>query len=209
MKLTKTHYLLILVLGLALRTALFVYLPRTLKVCATDYSTFYAGGKLLGSPKIYDPATVFSVLDRTVGCHAAWAVWIKPPFYAVLMWPLAQLPFAWALWIWRALGVGALAGFVWLWPGNRLAAAAVLAWLLPVAANFTNGQDVTFLLVFVMAGYRLIERQRLFEAGLILGLCAIKFHLFLFLPVLLIQKRLWRTCAGAAVTSAALAALSF
>lgn len=209
MKLTKTHYLSILALGLAFRTALFVNLSWTLSVCATDYSPFYAGGKLLGSPHIYEPAAIFSLLDRAIGCHAAWAVWIKPPFYAVFMWPLAQLPFGWALWIWRALGVGALAGFVWLWPGNRYAAAAILVWSSPVAANFTNGQDVAFLLLFVAAGYRLMQRGNLFAAGLVLGLCAAKFHLFLLLPVLLIQKRSWRTLGGIAATGAALAALSF
>jgi hypothetical protein len=209
MKITKTHYLSILACGLAVRAWVFAHLPRTLATCATDYSPFYAAGRLLGSPHIYDPAAIFDVLDRTVGCHAAWAVWIKPPFYAAFMWPLAQLPFDWALWIWRALGVCALAGFVWLWPGNRFAAAAMLAWFLPVAANFTAGQDVAFVLLFVMAGYRLVERRRLFAAGLVLGLCAVKFHLFLFLPVLLIQKRLWRTCAGAATTATVLAGLSF
>jgi len=209
MKLTKTHYLLILALGLAFRTALFVNLPPTLAVCATDYSPFYAGGKLLGSPHIYEPAAVFAVLDRAMGCHTAWAVWIKPPFYAVFMWPLAQLPFLWALWIWRVLGVGALAGFVWLWPGNRLAAAALLAWSSPVAANFTNGQDVAFLLLFIAAGYRLIKRGSPFAAGLVLGLCAVKFHLFLLLPLLLIQKRAWRTLGGLTATGAALTALSF
>ena len=209
MKLTKTHYLLILALGLAFRMALFVNLPRTLSVCATDYSPFYAGGRLLGSPHIYEPTATFAVLDSVIGCHAAWAVWIKPPFYAVFMWPLAQLPFDWALWIWRALGVCALAGFVWLWPGNRYTAAAMLVWSSPVAANFTNGQDVAFLLFLIMAGYRLMERGNLFAAGLVLGLCAAKFHLFLLLPVLLIQKRSWRTLAGIATTGTALAGLSF
>jgi len=209
MKITKAHYLWILAIGLVFRAAFFVPLPRSLAVCAADYSAFYAGGKLAGSPHIYEPAAIVSLLDRTVGCHAAWAVWIKPPFYAVFMWPLAQLPFDWALWIWRVLGVCALAGFVWLWPGNRWAAAAMLVWLSPVAANFTTGQDVAFLLLFVIAGYRLIERGKLFEAGLVLGLCAIKPHLLMFLPLLLLQKRLWRTCAGIAVTGAALIGLSF
>ena len=209
MKITKAQYLTILTVGLAVRTLLFVNLPRTLAVCATDYSPFYAGGKLLGSPHIYEPSAIFDLLDRTIGCHTAWAVWIKPPFYAVFMWPLAQLPFEWALWSWRALGVCALAAFIWLWPGNRFAAAAMLAWFSPVAANFTTGQDVAFLLLLTLAGYRLIERGRLFEAGLALGLCAIKFHLFLLLPLLLIQKQLWRTCAGMVTTGMALAALSF
>jgi len=209
MKLTKTHYLWILALGLALRVVLFVNLPRDLSVCATDFSPFYAGGKLLGSPNIYDPATVFGVLDHSVGCHAAWAVWIKPPFYAIFMWPLAQLPFGWALWIWRVLGVGALAGFIWLWPGNRWAAAAMLAWSSPVAANFNAGQDVAFLLLFVAAAYRLIEKGSLFAAGLVLGLCAIKFHLFILLPVLLIRRKLWPAFAGLAVTGTALTGLSF
>ncbi len=209
MKMRRGGYVALVVLGILLRGYIFAHLPRDLSVCATDYSVFYAGGKLAGSSSLYYPNATRTLLDQAMGCHASWAVFIKPPFYAALMWPLAQLTFEHALLIWRMLGVLALAGFVWLWPGNKYAAATSFAWFLPVSANFTVGQDVAFLLFFLMASYRLIERRSPYVAGLILGLCAIKFHLFLLLPVLLFQKRLWRVAAGLATTGAALTALSF
>jgi len=205
----RAAYVALIVLGVLFRAYIFTHLPRDLSVCATDYSVFYAGGKLAGSSSLYQPNAILALLDREIGCHASWAVFIKPPFYAALMWPLAQLTFEHALLIWRMLGILALAAFVWLWPGNKYAACASLAWFLPISANFTVGQDIAFLLLFLMAGYRLIERSSPYAAGLILGLCAIKFHLFLLLPVLLFQKRLWRVTAGLATTGTALTALSF
>jgi hypothetical protein len=209
MKLTRGVYVALIVSGVLFRASIFTHLPRDLSVCATDYSAFYAGGRLVGSSSLYQPKVTLTLLDQAMGCHAPWAVFIKPPFYAALMWPLSQLTFERALFIWRVLGILALAAFVYLWPGNKYAAVASCAWFLPVSANFTVGQDVAFLLFFLMAGYRLIERDSPYIAGLILGLCAIKFHLFLLLPVLIIQKRLWRVAAGLVTTGAALVALSF
>ena len=39
------------------------------------------------------PGAAFAVQERALGCHHENLVFIKPPFYALLMWPLAQLPF--------------------------------------------------------------------------------------------------------------------
>jgi len=46
-----------------------------------------------------------------------------------------------------------------------------------------------------------------FLAGLLLSLCAIKFHLFLFVPLLLLVKKRWRILGGAASGIAFLAGL--
>jgi hypothetical protein len=48
-----------------------------------------------------------------------------------------------------------------------------------------------------------------FSAGLVLSLCAAKFHLFLFLPVLVIAARLWRLAFGLSVGGSVLVAVSF
>ena len=187
----------------------FVTLPRDLSVCTTDFSAFYAGGKLAGMPQTYSPDAVFAVEDRAMGCHMQNLIFIKPPFYAVLMWPLAQLPFMTAIVIWRILGLAALGAFLWLWPGDRLVHAAGCVWFLPVATSFNVGQDVAFVLAAATGAYLLLRTGRPFLAGVLFGLCAIKFHLFLLLPLLIFHRRLWRTALGGLSVLAVFLAISF
>jgi len=179
------------------------------RVCTTDFSAFYAGGRLAGTPETYSPSAVFAAEDRAAGCHTDNLIFIKPPFYAVLMWPLAQLPFPAALLLWRILGVAALGMFVWLWPGDKFARLAGCAWFLPVATSINTGQDVAFVLAAVAGAARLLRRQQMFAAGLIFGLCAIKFHLLLLLPLLILHRRWWRAGLGVLTTGAVFAAISF
>ena len=98
--------------------------------------------------------------------------------------------------------------FLWLWPGDRWAAAAACAWSVPLAANFTVGQDVIFVLVAALGAYRMLRSGRPFSAGLLFGLCAIKLHLLLLLPLFLLRRRLWKTMAGGATVAAVWLALS-
>ena len=186
-----------------------VTMPRDLSLCTTDFSPFYAGGKLAGLPQTYSPAAVFAVEDRAVGCHIENLIFIKPPFYAVLMWPIAQLPFVTAIWIWRALGLAALGIFLWLWPGGRLAHFAGAVWFLPVATAFNVGQDVAFVLLAATGAALLLKTGRPVLAGMLFGLCAIKFHLLLLLPLLILHRRAWRTAAGALGVAAVFLAISF
>jgi hypothetical protein len=187
----------------------FFTMPRDVRVCTTDFSAFYAGGRLAGTPETYSPDAVLAVEDQAVGCHTPNLIFIKPPFYAVLMWPLAQLPFGAAIAIWRVLCLAALGVFLWLWPGDRLAHIAGTAWFLPAATSFNTGQDVAFVLAAVAAAALLLHRGRPFTAGVLFGICGIKFHLLLLLPLLILHRRLWRTAAGIAATGAVFAAISF
>jgi Glycosyltransferase family 87 len=205
----RTILLLAIVAGVLLRVRIFTGLPRSLSVCTTDFSAFYAGGKLAGSLAMYSPSEVFAAEQAAMGCHMENLIFVKPPFYALLMEPLAQLPFLTALWIWRLAGVAAIGVFLWLWPGDRLAAAAGCAWYLPLAGNFTVGQDVALVLALVAGAYWCCKTGRPFWAGILLGLCAIKFHLFLLLPLLLWHRKLWRTALGGASVVLALVAVSF
>ena len=203
----RTILLLVIAAGVLLRMLIFAGLPRDLSVCTTDFAALYAGGKLAGSLEMYSPAAIFAAEEAANGCHIENLIFIRPPYYALLMAPLAHLPFLTALWIWRLVGLAALGVFLWLWPGDRLAAAAGCTWFLPVAANLTVGQDVAIVLALVAGAYRCWKSDRPVWAGILLGLCAIKFHLFLLLPALLWHRRWWRTAtAGAAVCVAWLAA---
>lgn len=209
LRLKRALLLLLAIGGIAFWGWRFVTLPRVLSVCNTDFAAFYAGGRLAGTPQTYSPETVFATEDRANGCHLENLIFIKPPFYAVLMWPLARLPFAAAIAIWRILGLAALGVFIWLWPGDRLANLAACAWFMPVATSFNAGQDVAFVLAAATGACVLLQRKRWFLAGLLFGICAIKFHLFLLLPLLIFHRRLWRTGLAVLATGAVFAAISF
>jgi hypothetical protein len=190
----------LIVAGILLRAQIMRNLPREVGVCTADFAAFYAGGKLAGSPTMYSPAAVFAVEKQAMGCYLENIIYIKPPFYALLMWPFAQLPFLPAFTLWRILGLAAIGAFLWMWPGDRLVAAAACAWFIPLATNFTTGQDVALVLAAFFGAYRLLKSGRDFWAGVVFGLCAVKFHLFPLLPVLLLRRRMWHTLLGGAVT---------
>jgi hypothetical protein len=198
-----------LVAGILLRAWIFSHLSRELSVCSVDFGAFYAGGELAGSLAMYSPDAVFAAEDRAMGCHMENLIFIKPPFYGLMMMPLARLPFDVALWLWRILGLAALGVFLWLWPCDRLVAAAALAWFLPEAANFTGGQDVAFLLALVAAAWYCLKTGRPVAAGVLFGLGAIKFHLFILLPLVVLRRKMWRTIAAAAGTVALLLGIAF
>ena len=200
---------LLILAGILLRVQILRNLPREVAVCTADFAAFYAGGKLAGGPNMYSPAAVFAVEKEAMGCYLENIIYIKPPFYALLMWPLAQLPYLTAFTLWRVLCLFAVAAFLWMWPGDRLVAAAACAWFLPLATNFTTGQDVAFVLVAFLGAYRLLKAGRGFWAGVVFGLCAVKFHLFVLLPLLLVRRRLWRTMLGGAATLAVFFTASF
>ena len=195
--------------GLFFRAHIIHQLPREVEFCASDFSAFYSGGALAGSPHLYTPAAAFAVQEQALGCHHENIVFIKPPFYALLMWPFAQLPFVPAFYLFRTLVLVGVGLFLWLWPGDRWVAAAACAWSVPLAATFTVGQDVIFILLAVFGAYKMLRSEREFSAGILLGLCAVKWHLFLLLPLFLLRRRSWKIVGGGAAVVTVWIAMCF
>lgn len=183
--------------------------PKLLSQCTTDFAAFYGGAKLAGTPQTYSPEAVFAAEERAMGCHEDYLVFIKPPFYAMLLWPLAQLPFPVAIALWRILILAALGVFLWLWPGNRLAHAAGCVWFIPVATSYNVGQDVAFVLAAIAVAFWSLKTGRHLLAGILLGLCAIKFHLFVLVPLLILHRRLWRVAYGGIAVGLVFLGVSF
>jgi hypothetical protein len=172
---------------------------------ADDFLPFYAGARLLGTPYLYDAAAVEQVEAATAHITGEALTYIRPPFLAALVWPIAQLPYRAAHWIWLALRILAAIGFVALWPHSaRRETAVACCWFLPLAAALANGQDVPLLLLWIAMAERYYARKPL-AAGLALSLCLAKFHLFLLLPVFLWVHR--RRAIGGFLTGAALLAV--
>ena len=84
--------------------------------------------------------------------------------------------------LWQLCCLGAMLGFVLLWPAKRMVTLLLCCWFPPTAASFANGQDVPFLLLWAAVAAYLVHGRKDFSAGLVLSLCAAKFHLLLFLP---------------------------
>lgn len=173
-----------------------------------DFVSFYAGAKLVGTPDLYSRAANMATIQEILGFPMVGTTYIRPPFYAAFFKPLAALPYR------AAYGVfflALLAGILWFVirfsrECPELPFFAALG--IPLLAPLCSGQDTPFLLVMLGALILLLRKKRNFAAGLIFSLCAIKFHLFLFVVILLLVKRQWRVIAGGVCGTSLLTALS-
>jgi hypothetical protein len=134
---------------------------------------------------------------------------MRLPVFGLLLWPLAQLSYTSAFAIWETLSVIAIVVFALLWPADRKLSILVCCWSLPVWMTLAEGQDTAFLLLWLALAVLALRKQRPLLAGLLLSLCAAKFHLFLLLPIWIITNRLWRVATGLAVGGSALLLASF
>jgi hypothetical protein len=136
---------------------------------------------------------------------------VRPPFYALFLAPLAWLPFGPAFWVWLGLQAAMLAG-TWAWAFRRWGSDALIfgSMYLPTALGIAHGQDCVLVLLIALGVYALADREQHFLSGVILGAGLIKFHLFLLWPIMLLIQRRWRMLAGAcaAVTAESLISLA-
>ena len=86
-----------IILGIVFLCALDLPYRHDILLGHNDFSTFYAGAKLARTPALYN----HEIVRRTV--RAGWPdspeqeVYLRAPFYAVLLSPLAALPYRTAL----------------------------------------------------------------------------------------------------------------
>ena len=173
-----------------------------------DFLEFYEGGKLAGTGNLYNPEAVKQVEIQACGGWSPTLLFIRPAFYAHLLRPLAALPFYPALMVWKLLLTGAVLGSViLLWRASQ-EYGLLCAISLPLLFAIGNNQDVPLLMMIAAGGLLLLRRDRGLAAGLVLSLCAIKFHLLLLVPVALLAARKWRALGGFLAGMAVLAGAS-
>jgi hypothetical protein len=208
--LDRLAYALVTISGLALMAYLLWQVRDPIRTARNDFLPLYVGAKLAGTGDLYDPHAYYAfMIQRFEALHESLR-FTRPPFYATLLWPLSRLPYESAYLVWWLLRVAALAGFVALWRiPSRADTILFTALSLPVFASLAAGQDTIFLLLLIAAAFRCWENGRGFSAGLLLSLCAIKFHLFVLLPLLFLRQRLGGMAAGFAEGGVALLALTF
>jgi len=175
----------------------------------TDFMALYSGARLVGTTHMYDPQTVWKVQQEAIGRYGESLLFTRIPCFALFLWPLAQLPYATAKCIWISLQLGVIVATVFLWPGSRKLAAIVTCWSFPAIMCLGAGSDAPFLFLWLVLWRRLELRGRPVWGGIVLALCIAKFHLFLFLPLLLLRHRRWSVIKGSAIGVFVLVALSY
>ena len=172
-----------------------------------DFVQLYTGARLVGTHDLYSRTANLAVVKATLGFAMDSVVYTRPPFYAVLLKPLALLPYRVAYAVFSLATLSSVLWFVIRFSRECSPLPFFAAMSIPVLTAICGGQDTPFLLAILGASVLLIRNKSDLLAGLILSLLAIKFHLFLFLPILLLIKKRWHILGGAAMGSAILAGL--
>ena len=174
-----------------------------------DFMGMYAGARLAFTGNMYDIHENFNVQHEAAGWENPNLLAVRLPFDALLMWPWNRLPYLQAQHLWEIAIVLTVALFCCLWPYDRKIAALACCWSFPLLTVFANGQDVALLLVVIALALRHMKRGSETAAGLVFSLCAVKFHLFLLVPLLVLSQKRWRFLGGLSVGAAILAVASF
>ena len=186
-------------------------IDRNSKPIGTDFSNVYAAGTLIwqGRPaEAYEPARQHAA-EKAVfgGREVPFYGWLYPPFFFVVAFLVASLPYAWGLAIWLAASFAAyLAAMraILPRPETLLIAAAFPA----VFINIGHGQN-GFLTAALLGGALHWLDRRPWLAGVLIGLLAYKPQFGVLIPVALLAGGRWNTIGAAAATVAALVAVSF
>lgn len=187
-----------------------------------DFTVFYTAGTILRSglgPHLYEPATQQAVqrsFTANFEIRRGPLPYIHPPFEALIFLPLTLLPYRVAFVLWNALNAGILLGVASLlrrildsltpWPNWKFLLVELA--FFPVFANFHQGQDAILLLLFVVFGFRALNRNADFLGGCWIALGLFKYHLIIPLALVLAIWRGRKFLLGFGSLAAALAAIS-
>jgi hypothetical protein len=186
-------------------------IDRNRKPIGTDFSNVYAAGTLIwqGRPaEAYEPARQHAA-EKAVfgGREVPFYGWHYPPFFFLIAFLVASVPYAWGLSIWLVASLAAyLAAMraILPRPESLLVALAFPA----VFVNIGHGQN-GFLTAALLGGALHLLDRRPWLAGVLIGLLAYKPQFGVLIPVALLAGGRWNTIGAAAATVAALAAISF
>ena len=186
-------------------------IDRNSKPIGTDFSNVYAAGTLIwqGRPaEAYEPARQHAA-EKAVfgGREVPFYGWHYPPFFFLIAFLVASVPYAWGLSIWLVASLAAyLAAMraILPRPETLLVALAFPA----VFVNIGHGQN-GFLTAALLGGAPHLLDRRPWLAGVLIGLLAYKPQFGVLIPVALLAGGRWNTIGAAAATVAALAAISF
>lgn len=208
--LSRRGYVFASILGIAIMLAFMHGQLNWSSNTSGDFPQFYAGARLAGTPYLYDAPHVWAEQGRAFGAYGKALQYVRLPYYAVLLSPLAHMPYRVAQVVWQSLSFLAVCGFILLWrvPSRRMTLLAT-CWSLPVFMILLLCQDVSFVLLILAIAVRLHSRGNELPAGMVMSFLSIKFNLFLLLPLLFIGQRRWKLASGFVAGCVVLIAVSF
>ena len=120
-------------IALALMLALVVNVRSQTADGLGDFAAFYAGARSLATGDLYDIERLHQIELEHTGKYSSGHGYVRPPFHAVLIWPLSRLPYRSAYTLWNLILAASIAGFIALWrpPPRFLADIAVHLPVLP------------------------------------------------------------------------------
>lgn len=182
----------------------------------TDFSVTYIGARFVHEgrgPKLYDLAEQ-QRMKAALLKNAQPLIFEHPPFEALLLSPLAGLPYKTAYLIW-----GLFNALIWLLlpcllrpylpsPDSQLA--YLLLWLLfpPLGIALYQGQSSLLVLLLFSVSFIALKNGREFLSGVYLGLALLKFQFVIPFVVIFLLRRKWSVVTGFLVTASTLGLLS-
>jgi Glycosyltransferase family 87 len=175
-----------------------------------DFLSFYTGSRLLGHGELYDYSKTIG-LEKQLGLGDTTPMaYIRLPFYAAMLSPLAALGYRTAYAIFQTVCLVSFGLALLLW--RRFGSGTTLVLFGCSAAMATailRGQDVTLVLLFASISAALLRNGRPFSGGAVLALGLIKWHLLWAIPVLVVTRKLVRFGLGFTTAGGILLAWSF
>src|SRR6266699_1935146 len=187
-----------------------------------DFFSFYSGAKLYvlkGGSAVYDLA-LQKQYELQVIPHApdqfVVLPYFHPPYYTLLIAPLAFLDYRGAYYAMAAFNVAlAVVLIAILIRGSErihgraaIVSAALIGGFFPLFVTVLQGQSDLVVLVPLASAYLAWARGRMGWAGIFTGLALAKPQLLLLIPVLFVTRRAWRALAGFAGVIGVLAVVS-
>jgi hypothetical protein len=172
-----------------------------------DFLNLYTGASLAREghfADLHDPAVQLARERQILPQLTTVVPFVRPGFYAMILAPMAWLPYHAAFAVWITVQC-ALLLVCWAWGWRRFGPDALVfaALFLPAQLGIATGQDCVMVLAVFIAAFVLAERQRRFASGAVLALLLWKFHLVLLWPVALLVQKRWRMLAGFGAAAAA------
>jgi len=171
-----------------------------------DFLNLYTGATLAHEGNfagLHDPQAQLAVERRLVPQVATLVPFVRPRFYALLLSPMALLPYKIAFPLWIAVQC-ALLFACWVWAWRRFGPDALVFAALAISAplGIASGQDCVVMLAILIVAFELAEREKLVVSGAVLALMLVKFHLILLWPLALVVQKRWRMLGGFAAMAA-------
>ncbi len=175
-----------------------------------DFLSFYAASKLALSGHAADawrPAVHAAAEAQAMPGKEGYMAFFYPPAYLLLCWPLALVPYGWALLAWVTGTAAAAVSALRLLFGKTIPFVVLLAFP-AVWINLGCGQNGALTLAILAAGFGLLDRRPI-VAGLVLGLMVIKPQFAIALPFVLGASGRWKAFFATGFSALGLCGLAY